>query len=140
MTKATRSFLVPVACLLVWSALLTSGTAAGQDWPSWRGHGQNGGLDQASLVSSWSKDGENLIWSDQWIGRSTPAGVRRARLRERTHGRRGLETGDRRLLNAADGTKLWEHKFSVANTTVPFNRVGWGSGHRRFPRPGTCTP
>ena len=29
--------------------------------------------------------------------------------------------------NAENGAKLWEHTFNILNTTVPFNRVGWGS-------------
>ncbi len=127
MTKATDSFLLPVACLLVWSTVLAAGTASGQDWPSWRGPGQNGVSDQVSLVSSWSKDGENLIWSDSWIGRSTPA-VFDGRVC--ANGRSGDGVSKQEIVacwDAEDGTKLWEHEFSVANTTVPFNRVGWGS-------------
>ena len=29
--------------------------------------------------------------------------------------------------NASDGKKLWERRFPVYNTTIPFSRVGWAS-------------
>ena len=48
-------------------------TVVANDWPSWRGHAQNGVSNDTNLPSTWSVDGENLIWSDAWIGRSTPA-------------------------------------------------------------------
>ena len=124
---ATDSSRVPIACAFVLLSLLTTASAWAQDWPSWRGRGQNGVSDQRGLVSDWSKDGENLIWSDAWTGRSTPA-VFDSRVC--ANGRTGDAVSKQEIVacwNAEDGTKLWEHKFSVANTTVPFNRVGWGS-------------
>ena len=53
--------------------VLTAPASLANDWPSWRGRGQNGVSDITGLPSSWSKDGENLVWSDSWVGRSTPA-------------------------------------------------------------------
>ena len=62
-----------VATIIFLYVIFAPPLAEGQDWPSWRGHGQNGVSEQKDLISSWSVDGENLIWSDSWIGRSTPA-------------------------------------------------------------------
>ena len=126
MTRATHGavarviFLVP--CLVLLAAI-----APAQDWPSWRGRLQNGVSDQTGLVSSWSVDGENLIWFQEYVGRSTPA-VFDGRVC--ANGRTGDGVAKREMVtcwNAEDGTRLWEHAFSVLNTTVPFNRVGWGS-------------
>ena len=106
---------------------MTTASAGAQDWPSWRGRGQDGISIQQDLVSAWSKDGENLIWSDSWIGRSTPA-VFDGRVC--ANGRTGDDVAKQEIVacwSAENGTKLWEHKFSVMNTTVPFNRVGWGN-------------
>ena len=114
---------VLVPCLV----FLLAAAAAAQDWPSWRGRLQTGVSDQTGLVSSWSVDGENLIWFQEYIGRSTPA-VFDGRVC--ANGRTGDGVEKKEIVtcwDARDGSKLWEHTFSVLNTTVPFNRVGWGS-------------
>ena len=126
MIKAAHS-LVSAACVFVSFGLLSAVTVSGQDWPSWRGRGQDGVSNEVSFVSNWSKDGGNLIWSDRWIGRSTPT-VFDGRVC--ANGRTGDDVSKREVVacwDAEDGTKLWEHAFSVMNTTVPFARVGWGS-------------
>ena len=116
-----------VTCVVLSVAALAVSTAQANDWPSWRGHAQNGVSDETGLPSSWSIDGENLVWSDTWIGRSTPV-VFDGRVC--ANGRTGEGLTEKEIVacwNADDGSKLWEHSFSLANTTVPFNRVGWGS-------------
>ena len=115
------------ALLLASFLALTAGSAVAQDWPSWRGRMQNGVSEQTGLVSSWSVDGENLLWFQAYVGRSTPA-VFDGRVC--ANGRTGDGVAKKEIVtcwNAEDGAKLWEHTFSVLNTTVPFNRVGWGS-------------
>ena len=62
-----------LAPLVVCMSMLVPEGAAGQQWASWRGPAQNGVSDLTGLVSAWSRAGDNLIWSDAWIGRSTPA-------------------------------------------------------------------
>ena len=119
----------PVLGLVMASlvSVLTAPASVAQDWPSWRGRGQNGVSDVTGLPSSWSPDGENLIWSDSWVGRSTPS-VFDGRVC--ANGRSGAGVDEKEVVacwSAEDGTKLWEHSFMVTNTTVPFNRVGWGS-------------
>ena len=63
-----------VAAALVVGLLsgLLSGPAAANDWPSWRGRAQTGASDVTGLVSSWSPEGENLIWYDR-LGRALDA-------------------------------------------------------------------
>ena len=127
MNKSAHRSVARVTLALACLALFAAGTARAQDWPSWRGRTQNGVSDLTNLVSSWSTDGENLIWFQEYIARSTPA-VFDGRVC--ANGRTGKDADKREIVtcwNAQDGTKLWEHAFSVLNTTVPFNRVGWGS-------------
>ena len=115
------------AALLVAMVLCLAAPAAAQDWPSWRGRGQTGVSETTGLVSSWSPDGENLIWSDAWVGRSTPA-VFDGRVC--ANGRTGGGVDEQEVVacwNAETGSKLWQHNYNVNNTTVPFNRLGWGS-------------
>ena len=52
--------------VLAWSGVSAS------DWPHWRGPQQNGVSPETGLISSWSPDGENLVWKADFIGRSTP--------------------------------------------------------------------
>ena len=126
MNRVARGSRVAAALLVCLLPALTP-PAAAQDWPSWRGRGQTGVSDATDLVSSWSPDGENLVWSDSWVGRSTPA-VFDGRVC--ANGRSGNGVDEQEVVacwNAETGAKLWQHHFNVANTTVPFNRVGWGS-------------
>ena len=116
---------VHVTVLLVIG--INAETALANDWPSWRGNAQNGVSTDTNLPSTWSVDGENLIWSDAWTGRSTPA-VFDGRVC--ANGRTGNGVTEKEVIacwDAENGTKLWEHSFGIANTTVPFNRVGWGN-------------
>ena len=126
MNRVARGSKVAAALLVCLLPALTP-PAAAQDWPSWRGRGQTGVSDATGLVSSWSPDGENLVWSDSWVGRSTPA-VFDGRVC--ANGRSGDGVDEQEVVacwNAETGAKLWQHQFNIANTTVPFNRVGWGS-------------
>ena len=125
MIKAAHG--VRVVSAFLCSTLIITSTAFATDWPSWRGRSQTGVSDETGLPSSWSANGENLIWVDSWVGRSTPA-VFDGRVC--ANGRTGTGVTKKESVacwNAENGTKLWEHAFSVTNTTVPFNRVGWGS-------------
>ena len=111
-----------IACLLTTGSL-----SSASDWPGWRGRSQTGVSDEMGLPSNWSPDGENLIWSDDWAGRSTPA-VFDGRVCANGRAGDGVSEGETvACWNAETGERLWSHTFSVANTTVPFNRVGWGS-------------
>jgi outer membrane protein assembly factor BamB len=119
-TRGLRLAAVGLICLVV------GGLHAGE-WSSWRGPGYDGVSDETGLVSSWSPDGENMIWKADFIGRSTPVVVGG---RVCVIGRRGDGVDKQEVVacfDAEDGRKRWEHRFNVYNTTVPFNRVGWAS-------------
>lgn len=98
-----------------------------EDWPAWRGPQQDGTSTETGLVSSWTPGGENMIWKADFIGRSTPVVVDG---RVCVIGRVGEEI-DRQervaCFDAENGDLLWEDRFNVYHTTVPFNRVGWAS-------------
>jgi len=108
-------------------ATLTLGAAHAAEWASWRGPGYDGVSKETGLISSWSPDGENMLWKVDFIGRSTPVVFDG---RACVIGRVGEKIDRQEIVacfDAADGSKRWEHRFNVYNTTVPFNRVGWAS-------------
>ena len=97
------------------------------DWPSWRGPSQNGVSLETGLTSKWSMDGENLIWKADVIGRSTPIVLSG---RVYVIGRIGKDITEQERVACFDantGRLLWEHRFNVFHSTIPFNRVGWTS-------------
>ncbi len=101
--------------------------ATAAEWASWRGPNNDGVSTETGLISSWSKQGENLLWRADLTGRSTPVVFDG---RACANGRVG--EGDLRqewvgCFDAATGRKLWEHRFNVYHTSVPWNRVGWAS-------------
>jgi len=97
------------------------------DWPSWRGPLQNGSSTETGLISKWSIDGENLIWKAEFIGRSTPV-IMNGRVYVIGRVGEGLNRQEQvACFDAATGKMLWEHRFNVFLTTVPFNRVGWAN-------------
>ncbi|MCP4660277.1 MAG: PQQ-binding-like beta-propeller repeat protein [bacterium] len=111
--------------LIALGVAATSGWAG--EWASWRGAEQTGVSAERGLVSQWSGDGENLLWRVDFTGRSTPV-VFDGRVC--TNGRAGEGITRQEVVacwNAASGKLLWERRFNVYNTTVPWNRVGWGS-------------
>ena len=96
-------------------------------WTYWRGESHDGVASAKGLISSWSPEGENLIWTQEFIGRSTPVIVDG---RVCAIGRigEGIDRQERvACFDAGDGRMLWEHRFNVYLTTVPHNRVGWAS-------------
>ena len=110
-------------CLLM--ALTNFATSA--DWPHWRGPFQNGTTLETGLVSDWSKDGQHQLWRTDFVGRSTPVVLSG---RVYAIGRTGKDITEQEEITCFDantGQLLWEHKFNVFHTTIPFNRVGWAS-------------
>ncbi len=95
------------------------------DWPQWRGPNSNGLSSETGLISTWSPvTGENVIFKVPIVGRSTPAVFDgRVCASARADGR--YETIA--CYSANDGTRLWERRYVVHNTTIPYARVGWAS-------------
>jgi len=107
--------------------LLYTIPAFSADWPSWRGPLQNGTSSATGLISSWSPDGENLVWKSEFIGRSTPV-VLDGRVYAIGRTGKGIEQrGVIACFDAGNGAKLWERDNLIFRTTIPFNRVGWAS-------------
>jgi outer membrane protein assembly factor BamB len=104
------------------------GSVFAEEWPDWRGPRMNGTSTETGLVSSWSRDGENLIWKAPLVGRSTPVIVDgRVCVMSRTDDAKPLRQERVACYDAGDGKLLWEDRYNVYHTTVPFNRVAWGS-------------
>ncbi|MCP3978837.1 MAG: PQQ-binding-like beta-propeller repeat protein [bacterium] len=123
-TEKTLSLALGLAMLV---GLTGCGGEEQANWTYWRGPTFNGVSDATGLVSSWSPEGENLAWMQPFTGRSTPVVVDG---RVCANGRTGDDSTKQEIVacwDADSGDPLWEDKFNVYNTTVPFNRVGWAS-------------
>ncbi len=107
--------------------LATAGLAQASDWPGWRGPADNGLAGESGLVSTWSVAGENLVWRQDFIGRSTPV-IHRGRLFVTGRGGEGIHRHEKlAAYDARDGKLLWERTLSTQLTNVPYNRAGWAS-------------
>ena len=116
-------FLGLICCLFMGGAQ----NVLASDWPHWRGPEQNGASPETGLVSQWSLDGENLIWKADFIGRSTPVIVKG---KVYVIGRTGKDITEQEMVacfDAKSGALLWEKKFNVWHSTIPFNRLGWAN-------------
>ena len=118
-------------CIFIGAGLCTPliglNNALASDWPSWRGPNQDGSSSQTGLISSWSLEGENLVWKADFIGRSTPIVLNN---RVYVIGRVGMDITEQEraaCFDAETGDLLWEHRFNVFHSTIPFNRLGWTS-------------
>ena len=105
-------------------AALPAVPARASEWPQWRGPEGNSVSPETGLVSKWSRAGENLVFRIDWVGRSTPA-VFDGRVC--ASGRADLRYEVVGCWDARDGRPLWQRRFVVYNTTIPFSRVGWAS-------------
>ena len=124
-SKVFLYFILIGACL--GTSLIGFNSALASDWPSWRGPNQDGSSSQTGLVSSWSLDGDNLLWKADFIGRSTPIVLNN---RVYVIGRVGVDITEQERVacfDAETGQMLWEHRFNVFHSTIPFNRLGWTS-------------
>jgi outer membrane protein assembly factor BamB len=112
---------IPVFCLFILSNLAAS------DWTSWRGPHQNGVSSATNMISEWSREGQNLIWRADFIGRSTPVVLNG---RVYVIGRIGEGVDMQEVVacyDAENGKLIWEYKYNLRNTSIPYNRVGWAS-------------
>lgn len=113
------------AALLV--TLLLPVAALGSEWANWRGPDQDGTSPETGLISSWSVDGENLIWRADFSGRSTAAVFDGRACAIGRAGEGILRQEVVACWDAGDGAKLWEHRFTPHNTFVPWQRLGWAA-------------
>lgn len=111
--------------VLLIVALASAGVAA--EWPQWRGPQRDGTSPDAGLIAEWSTDGQNLLWRAPFVGRSTPVVLGG---RVCANGRAGegiLRQEMVACFDAETGDELWERRFNVYHTTVPWTRVGWAN-------------
>lgn len=128
MRENTRaaSWLRSLALGLALLVLLAPVALAGE-WTSWRGPWQNGTSGDQGVVTEWSTEGQNLVWRQDWSGRSTPV-VLDGRVCATGRKGEGIERQEAVACWSADtGKLLWQRNFTVYQTQVPWNRVGWGS-------------
>ena len=115
--------------LLIWLliALVSGGAAFAGSWSNWRGPEVNGTSAETDLISEWSIEGQNLLWRHDFVSRSTPVALRG---RVCANGRTGEGILRQEMLSCFDaetGEALWEYRFNVYQTTVPWTRVGWAN-------------
>ena len=125
-----RLLLLPVEAILLLLVLAWGPPRAAADsWASWRGIDSDGVSADTGLPSSWSPDGENLLWQAPYGGRSAPivvdGRVCMIRLAEPDHVERWQE--QIACLDADTGELVWEHRYNVFQTDIPHHRVGWAS-------------
>jgi len=122
-----QSRTILLALLILATAALSTGPAMAGEWTRWRGPAQDGVSPETGLIDHWSPDGANLLWRQPLTARSTPVVFDG---RACTNGRVG-EGNERQefvaCFDAGTGARLWEHRFKVYLTTIPWNRVGWAS-------------
>lgn len=124
MNRTARSQ-VPGALLL--ASLLISSALPAAEWPQWRGPFHDGTSPETGLVSEWSKEGENLAWRVDFTGRSTPVVFDGKVCANGRVGEDQTRQGMVACFDAGTGRLLWEHRYPVYHTTVPWNRVGWAN-------------
>lgn len=115
----------PAGAASAMSTSVESPARAQADWSHWRGPSRNGVSAETGLPSSWSSDGENLLWKVDLTARSTPVVLHG---RVCVNGRAGKDVHRQEMVacfDAETGDKLWEHRFNVFHTSVPWTRVGW---------------
>ena len=107
--------------------VLAAAPMAAEEWTSWRGPRQNGVSAERGVPDTWNPTGENVVWRRDFTGRSTPV-VMDGRVY--VNGRVGEGPSRQSVLaafDAATGEPVWERRFNLHLTTVPFNRVGWAA-------------
>jgi outer membrane protein assembly factor BamB len=87
----------------------------------------NGISREKGLVSTWSPDGENLIWKKTELGtRSTPIVMRGKLYSLCRHNPETTSEGEKVVcVDAVTGDPIWENVFNVFLTDAPAERVGW---------------
>lgn len=120
----------PLARITIVQVLLlcmVSGSASAGDWPCWRGPAQTGMAYENAVVTDWSRDGTNVLWSAPIQGRSTPVLLDGRLFFIAPSGKDDCLQERVVCLEADTGKLLWEHRFNVYLTTIVENRIGWSA-------------
>ena len=99
------------------------------DWPHRRGPLQQGISLEHNLPETWSKSGENLLWSKpEYAAISTPVTLN-GRLYTicRAYPDTPREGEKIVCINAESGELIWEAMNNIFLSDAPADRVGWSS-------------
>lgn len=110
------------------ASLGLTGAAWGADWPNWRGPENNGMTREKAPITSWSPDGENLIWKIPLEGRTTPVLVKDRLFAILPAGDVNNKVSIQERIVAIDaksGKIVWEQFFNVFDTDIVQQRLGW---------------
>ncbi len=120
---------VIAVCLSAQAVAGDAWKAKPMDWPAWRGPEMNGISREKGLVSSWSPDGENLLWKSKDLAtRSTPIVMNGKLYALARWNPASAQEGEKVFCaDAATGKLLWENKFNVFLSDVPDTRVAWSA-------------
>lgn len=133
-----------VALCLAWSMAVASASAfvsvgsaqegapkgsKATDWSHWRGPQQNGQSVETAFPTTFSADGENILWrKEEYATRSTPVVMNgrvyivcRAEPDTKKEGEKTV------CLNAETGELIWESVHNIYLSDAPSERVGWAS-------------
>ena len=117
----------PYAAALTLAAALLAADALSAQWAHWRGPTRDGASPETGLISEWSLEGDNLLWKAPLVGRSTPV-VFDGRVCVNGRVGEGITRQEMAACyDAETGEQLWEHRFNVYHTSVPWTRVGWAN-------------
>ena len=99
------------------------------DWYHWRGPQQNGQSLETGLPTSFSIEGENLLWrKEEFATRSTPVVMNgRVYVVCRHEAESNKEAEKTVCINAETGEKIWESIHTIYLSDAPSERVGWAS-------------
>jgi outer membrane protein assembly factor BamB len=99
------------------------------DWYHWRGPQQNGQSLETGLPTSFSIEGENLLWrKEEFATRSTPVVMNgRVYVVCRHEAETNKEAEKTVCINAETGEKIWESIHNIFLSDAPSERVGWAS-------------
>lgn len=99
------------------------------DWYHWRGPQQNGQSLETGLPTSFSIEGENLLWrKEEFATRSTPVVINgRVYVVCRHEAETNKEAEKTVCINAETGEKIWESIHNIYLSDAPAERVGWAS-------------
>ena len=122
-----------ITCCLT---LAISLSAFAGDWYQWRGPEQNGVSREKNLPDSWDPEGENVLWTSDVGGMSSPIVMNGrvytfARVGEVSAADTlipGHQTQEALIcIDARTGKRIWEYRDTPTQTEVPFHRLGWGN-------------
>ena len=99
------------------------------DWYHWRGPQQNGQSIDTGLPTTFSPDGENLLWrKEEYATRSTPVVMNGRLYVVCRHEPETNKEGEKTVcINAETGELIWQSIHNIFLSDSPSERVGWSS-------------